>query len=162
MDLLGLVEDVGTVATAAVLAVVHGSHENTSATGFRRAFAAQPLNLAIAIDLVVLEHSELGLLALVLDLLGSAVDLLLALLRTTTEAEDEVESGLLLDVVVRESSAILELLAGEDETLLIGWNSLLVLNLRLYIVDGIRGFYLEGNRLTREGLDEDLHGGLDR
>jgi hypothetical protein len=36
------------------------------------------------------------------------------------------------------------------------------LNLGLYIVDGIRGFHLKGDRLTREGLDENLHGGLDR
>lgn len=31
------------------------------------------------------------------------------------------------------------------------------LNLRLDIVDGIGRFDLEGNGLTREGLDEDLH-----
>lgn len=61
-----------------------------------------------------------------LDLLGGGVDLLLPLLATTTEAEDQVESGLLLDVVVGEGAAILELLAGEDETLLVWGNSFLV------------------------------------
>jgi hypothetical protein len=34
--------------------------------------------------------------------------------------EDEVESRLLLDVVVRKSAAVLELLAGEDKALLVG------------------------------------------
>ena len=46
-----------------------------------------------------------------------------------TETEDEMEGGLLLNVVVRKSAAILELLAGEDQTLLIGGNTLLVLDL---------------------------------
>jgi hypothetical protein len=35
-------------------------------------------------------------------------------LHTTTEAEDEVESRLLLNVVVRESAAIFKLLASEN------------------------------------------------
>lgn len=48
-----------------------------------------------------------------------------------------MESALLLDVVVRESSAILKLLAGKDQALLIGRNALLVLNFRLNIIDGV-------------------------
>ena len=55
----------------------------------------------------------------------------------TAEAEHEVQGGLLLDVVIREGAAILELLAGEDETLLIRGNALLVLNLGLDVVDGV-------------------------
>ena len=47
----------------------------------------------------------------------------------TTEAKHEMEGGLFLNVVVGESAAILELLAGEDQTLLIGRNALLVLDL---------------------------------
>jgi len=45
-----------------------------------------------------------------------------------------VKGGLLLDIVVGEGSAILELLAGEDQTLLIRGDSLLVLDLGLDIV----------------------------
>jgi hypothetical protein len=52
----------------------------------------------------------------------------------TTETEDQVESRLLLDVVVGESAAILELLAGEDEALLVRGNALLVLDLALHIL----------------------------
>ena len=48
---------------------------------------------------------------------------------TTTESEDEMEGGLLLDVVVGKSTAVFELLASEDQTLLIGGNALLVLDL---------------------------------
>ena len=48
---------------------------------------------------------------------------------TATKSEDQVKGGLLLNVVVRESTAIFELLSGEDQTLLIGGNTLLVLDL---------------------------------
>lgn len=52
------------------------------------------------------------------------VGLLLALLGTTTEAEHKVEGGLLLDVVIRKSATILELLASEDQTLLVGGDTI--------------------------------------
>ena len=64
------------------------------------------------VNLVVLEDMELDLLLGVLDLLWLGVGLLLALLTSSTETEDKVKGGLLLDVVVLESAAILELLAG--------------------------------------------------
>merc|ERR1711977_631041 len=58
-------------------------------------------------------------------------------LHTSTETEDQVKGGLLLDVVVGESTAIFELLSGKDQTLLVRGNALLVLNLRLDVVNGI-------------------------
>ena len=61
-----------------------------------------------------------------------------------------MKSGLLLDVVVGKGSAIFELLAGEDEALLVGGDALLVLDLGLDVVDGIGALYLEGDRLTRD------------
>ena len=69
-----------------------------------------------------------------------------------------MEGRLLLDVVVRESAAILELLASEDETLLIGGDALLVLDLGLDVVNGVGGLDVEGDGLARQGLDENLHG----
>ena len=48
---------------------------------------------------------------------------------TATETKHQVEGGLLLDVVVRKGAAVLQLLASEDQTLLIGGNTLLVLDL---------------------------------
>ena len=50
----------------------------------------------------------------------------LSVARTTSESKHQVQSRLLLDVVVRESAAVLKLLAGEDETLLVWWDTLLV------------------------------------
>ena len=69
-----------------------------------------------------------------------------------------MEGRLLLDVVVRKGAAVLELLAGEDETLLVGGNALLVLDLGLDVVNGVRGLDIEGDGLAGQGLDEDLHG----
>jgi hypothetical protein len=87
-----------------------------------------------------------------------------------------VKGRLLLDVVVRKGAAVLELLAGEDKALLVGRDTvrsqrartkatsagtvspLLVLDLGLDIVNGVRGLDLEGDGLSRERLHEDLHG----
>ena len=45
-------------------------------------------------------------------------------LHTTTQTEHEMESGLLLDVVVREGAAVLKLLASKDQTLLVRWDAI--------------------------------------
>jgi len=71
-------------------------------------------------------------------------------LHATAETEDEVERGLLLNVVVGQGAAILKLLASKDQALLVGRDALLVLDLRLDVVDGIRGLNLEGDGLARD------------
>lgn len=111
-------ELVGGVALAAVLSVLVLCHEAALA---RRvlARAAQSSHLAVRIDLVVLQHSKFDLLVHVRFLLGRRVGFLFVLLATTAQSEDEVERRLLLDVVIRERATVLELLAGEDEALLI-------------------------------------------
>ena len=78
-------------------------------------------------------------------------------LHTTTKTEDEMEGGLFLDVVVRESSPVLELLAGEDEALLIGRDAFFVLDLRFDVVDGITGFDFQGDGLSGEPEQERTH-----
>ena len=78
-------------------------------------------------------------------------------LHTTSESEDEMESGLLLDVVVGEGSAIFELLTSEDKSLLIGRDTFLVLDLGLDIFDGVSWLNIKGDGLTGEGLNKDLH-----
>ena len=40
---------------------------------------------------------------------------------------------------------------------MVWWNPLLVLDLRLHVVDGIRTLHLQSNGLSGEGLNEDLH-----
>jgi hypothetical protein len=77
-----------------------------------------------------------------------------------------VERRLLLDIVVGEGAAIFELLAGEDEALLVRGNALLVcgvldgvaqrrgklrtLNLAFDVVNGVAGLHLEGDSLARD------------
>ena len=76
---------------------------------------------------------------------------------SSPEMKDEMKSGFLLDVVVREGAAVLELLSGEDEALLVRGDSFLVLDLGLDVVDGVAGFDVEGDGLAGECLYEDLH-----
>ena len=49
-----------------------------------------------------------------------------------------MEGGFLLDVVVSQGSAVVELLAGEDESLLVWGDTLLVLDLGLDVFNGVR------------------------
>ena len=98
--------DVTVVATLA-LAAVDGLGWETSV-----ALAADHL-------LALVDTSESGQRWLDLDAADTA----------TAETEHQMESGLLLDVVVAESAAVLELLSGEDQSLLIGRDALLVLDL---------------------------------
>jgi len=145
------------MAATAVLAIGHGRHEDTGTTRFVGALPAKTLDLSITVHLIVLEDSQLRFLPLVLDLLGGSVNLLLPLLRTTAQAEHKVQGGFLLDVVITQGPSVLQLFTGKDEALLVWGDPFLVLDLGLDIVDGVRRFDLEGNRLTREGFDEDLH-----
>ena len=68
-----------------------------------------------------------------------------------------MQGRLLLDVVVREGAAIFQLLSSKDQTLLIRRNAFLVLDLGLDIVNGVRGFHIQGDGLASESLDKDLH-----
>ena len=52
--------------------------------------------------------------------------------------------------VVRKGSSVLKLLSGEDQSLLVRRDTLLVLDLRLDVVDGVGGLDLEGDGLARE------------
>jgi hypothetical protein len=56
-----------------------------------------------------------------------------------------------------QSSAILQLLAGKDQSLLIRGNTFLVLDLGLDVVDGVGGLDIKSDGLASEGLHENLH-----
>ena len=62
-----------------------------------------------------------------------------------------------MDVVVREGSSIFQLLSSKDQTLLVGRDSFLVLDLLLDVLNGIAGLYFQSNSLSSQGLNEDLH-----
>jgi len=68
-----------------------------------------------------------------------------------------MERGLLLDVVVAESTAILKLLARKDEPLLVRRDALFVLDLCFDIVNCVTRFNVQRDRLPCQSLDEDLH-----
>ena len=68
-----------------------------------------------------------------------------------------MQCGFLLDIIVSEGSTVFQLLPSEDESLLVGWNTFLVLDLGLDIFDGIGGFHIECNGLSGECLYEYLH-----
>lgn len=80
-----------------------------------------------------------------------------ARLLTTTKTENQMESALLLNVVVAQSATILQLLTSKDQTLLVRWNAFLVLDLRLDVINGIRGLHFQRNSLASQSLDKDLH-----
>jgi hypothetical protein len=61
-----------------------------------------------------------------------------------------------LDVVVSQSTAIFELLSGEDQSLLIRRDSFFVLDLGLDIVDGVAALDLESDGLAGQGFHEDF------
>ena len=104
-------------ALSAVGTVGVVGHEDSGAAG--GALLTKTGDLVLISDLVELEDGELDGLVLVGDTLGGVVDLLLSLLGSSAKAKNQVESGLLLDVVVRKGAAILELLTGKDKALLI-------------------------------------------
>ena len=54
-------------------------------------------------------------------------------------------------------AAVLKLLAGEDETLLVWRDSFLVLDLSLDGINGVAGLNLEGDGLACKRFHEDLH-----
>ena len=68
-----------------------------------------------------------------------------------------MESRFLLDVVVTEGSTVFELLSGENESLLIGWDAFLVLDLSLDVLNGVTWLNIKSDGLASKGLDEDLH-----
>ncbi len=75
--------------------------------------------------------------------------LLLLQFSTASEAEEEVERGPILDVVVGQGASILELLAGKDQALVVGVDAPLEMDLGLDIVDGGVGrLDLEGDGLV--------------
>ena len=67
-----------------------------------------------------------------------------------------MQCRLLLNVVVAESSAVLELFTGENKTLLIWRNTLLILDLRFDVVDSVARFDLKSDGLAGDYLKNDV------
>jgi hypothetical protein len=78
---------------------------------------------------------------------------------STAQTQYQMQSTFLLNVVIGQGSSIFQLLPRKDQALLVGRDAFLVLNFGLDVVDSIGWFHIQGDRLARQGLDEDLHGG---
>ena len=68
-----------------------------------------------------------------------------------------MKSGFFLDIVVAKGSSIFKLLSGENESLLIGWDTFFILDLCLYIINGVRWLNIKSDGLSGKGLYEDLY-----
>lgn len=82
--------------------------------------------------------------------------MLLTLAVTTTKTKHQMQRTFLLNVVITEGTPVLKLLPGKDQTLLIGGDPLLILDLGFDIVNGVGGFDIEGDCFAGESFDEDL------
>jgi len=71
--------------------------------------------------------------------------------------KEEVQRRLFLAVVIRQRPSVFELLAREDQGLLVRRQAFLVLNLLLHAFDGVAGFDIERDGLPVERSHEDLH-----
>ena len=65
---------------------------------------------------------------------------------STTKTQDQMERRFLLNVVVRQGASILKLLSGENQSLLIRRDPLLVLDLCLDIVNSVAWLDIERDR----------------
>merc|ERR1711894_759837 len=68
-----------------------------------------------------------------------------------------MKSGFLLNIVIRQSTAILKLFTGKDQSLLIWRNTFLILNFGLNILNRVGCFNLKGDSLSSQGFDKNLH-----
>ena len=75
----------------------------------------------------------------------------------SSKPENEVESVFFLDVVVGEASTVFKLLASEDESLRVSWDSFFVVDLCLEAFNAVALFDINGHGFSCESSDEDLH-----
>ena len=80
----------------------------------------------------------------------ACLEALLENLAAATHEQEQVETGLLLDVVIRQGLTVLELRACESQALQIGRDALQDLDLLLQLLDGVAGFHRHGDRLARQ------------
>merc|ERR1719265_2080955 len=110
-SLLVLLDEVGQVALAAIVAIeVHG-HEDTRAAHFMRALPAQACDLVVGVHLVELQHSKL-------DLLWLCVGLLLTLLASTLQLKIQEQSGLVGNAAGTQELSRLQRAATKNQALL--------------------------------------------
>merc|ERR1711904_545932 len=81
----------------------------------------------------------------------------MALREAPAQTQNEMESRLLLDVIVGKRTTIFQLLSCKDQTLLIWRNAFLVLDLCLHVIDCVAGFDIQSDGFPGQSLHKDLH-----
>ena len=69
----------------------------------------------------------------------------------------KAKGGFILDFVIREGVAIFQLFACKKETLLVWWDSLLVLDFGFYNFNYVTSLNLESECFSHDSLHKDLH-----
>merc|ERR1719174_2793604 len=156
-SIVALLDEVREVALPAVVPVEVHRHEDARPAHLVGALPPQSRDFIVRVHLVELEHCELHLLALVLQLLGLRVGLLLALLAAAEELEREEKCGLVLEPARRELFRTLEGASAEDQSLLTRGDALNCGNALLQARDLIIRIGGNGVRLPSEVADEELH-----
>jgi hypothetical protein len=82
-------------------------------------------------------------------------------LLTTTFTANQVDYRFVLNVAIRKGTGVLELISVKDQTLVVRRDFFLVLNLGLDVADGIGRLDVQGDGLSGESFDEDLHWSVD-
>lgn len=68
-----------------------------------------------------------------------------------------MQRALLLYVVVAECATVFQLLACKNQSLLVWWNALFVLNLGLHVLNRVTGLNIQCDGLAGECFDKNLH-----
>jgi len=144
--LLHIVVQESSSRLSAVVTIVVLRHEATD-SGNRR-ILSQARHLSVGLHSVILQRLHGDGLVGSFHLLWASENLLFALLTSSTKTQNKVKGGFLLDVVVAQGASVLQLLSGEDKTLLIRGDSLLILDLGLYIIDSVAGLDIQCDGLA--------------
>ena len=68
-----------------------------------------------------------------------------------------MQRGFLADGVVRQRAAVLKLFSGDNQTLLIRRDTLVILDFGFHVVHAVVDLHVQGDRLLSQSLHEDLH-----
>merc|ERR1712219_9115 len=104
LRVLRLVDEDGVSIFTRIISVGMVCHKVTGSSDW--ALFSKSGNFSRIVNFVIFQDSEFFLLSLVLVFLWCGVSLLLSLLSTTAETEDEMKGRLLLDIIIRQSSTI--------------------------------------------------------
>lgn len=143
--------DVRKPALPAINTVMMRRHEDARSAVLVRALAAQPFDLAVIADLVVLQHRHLDLLVLVLELLGLRVRLLLPLLPATQRARERGHGRTVDEAEVGQRCSV----RGAGQVARAGYQARGGPGSRAQIADGGRG---EDGEIAGDTAQEELRG----